>query len=135
MKLELMKAALQHYLLSADCEEKNREDVFAALDEIAETIERYKDRKLWNDEGYLIPASLLAYMLNKTTYNDYGKRAKRHGGNCPFEYYAYDVRDKHIGFEQLTNKQLQHGYEVIRDLWQTNEECDSHNEDGTFSYD
>lgn len=135
MKLDLIKAALQHYVLSADCEEKNREDVFAALDEIAEIIERYEDRELWNDEGCVIPVSLLIDMLNETTYNDYGKRAKRHGGNCPFEYYVCDVRGKHIGFEQLTNKQLHHGYEVICDLWQANEEDDSHNEDGTFRYD
>lgn len=134
MKLELMKAALQHYVLSADCKEKYREDAFAAIDELTETIERYEDRKLWHDEGCLLPVSLLIDLLNETTYDDYGKRAKASNGYYPFEYYASNVRDKHAGFQQLTNKQLYHGYEVIRDLWQANEDYGSNNEDGTFNY-
>ena len=133
MKIELIKKALRNYAASAECPNNERNDVFEALDEIAETVERYVDMKLWEGKALLIPLPALIDILNETTYDDYGKLARIHKGDAPFEYYAHAVREKHCdGFRMLTNDQLECGYALLHDLWIDNDDNGDHNADGTF---
>lgn len=131
MKLNLLKAALEHYVLSADCSENDRQDVFEAITECAHLEERYSDRKMWKDSVHVITTGSLIDFLNMTTYNDYGKLAKPRNGNVPFECYAAVVRQ---GFQtDLTDDALRCGYDFLHDLWNDNEAYGNHNEDGTIN--
>ena len=130
MKLQTIENALKHYMLSADCSVEEREDVDSALRTCYAVSERYADRKLWQDSVQLITTSTLIDFLNMSTYDTFGKLAKLHNGDVPFEYYAAAVRNQ--GLEQLTNGQIECGYEFINDLWRDNEESGANNEDGTF---
>lgn len=130
MKLETLKKALEHYVLTADCSAEDRPDVFDAIAECNELAERYINRELWKDCIYLISADSLSDLLNMTTYDDFGKRAKIHGNDVPFDYYASDVRKWYL--QDLTNRSLQLGYDIIHDLWHDNEVDGNHNPDGTF---
>jgi hypothetical protein len=133
MKLNLLKAALEHYVLSADCADADRSDVFDAIAECNELAERFIDRDSWQDCVYLVSASSLADMLNQTTYDDFGKLAKVHGNDVPFDYYAYNVRKWFMS--DLTNRSLQLGYDIVHDLWADNENDGANNPDGTFRRD
>lgn len=133
MKLRLLKEALEHYVLSADCSENDRQDVFAAITECAQLEERYSDRELWKDSVHVITTSSLIDFLNMTTYDDFGKLAKSHDGRPPFDYYANEVR---CGFQSdLTDNAIRCGYDFLCDLWGDNERYGNNNEDGTFRHD
>lgn len=133
MKLRLIKEALEHYVLSADCSENDREEVFMAISECAQLEERYEDRDLWKDAVSLITNSDLLDFLNFTTYDILGKLNRINDGEAPFESYAREVR-RMPGY-QLTDGQLRAGYEFIMDLWHDNEAygCGYNNPDGTFN--
>lgn len=133
MKIELIKKALRNYAASAECPNNERNDVFEALDEIAETVERYDYMEMWKGDALLIPLPAVIDILNETTYDDYGKLARIHSGIAPFEYYAHKVRKEHCdGFGMLTDRQLRCGYDLLSDLWDDNDKNGSNNDDGTF---
>lgn len=129
MKLRLIKEALEHYVLSADCSEKDREEVFIAISECARLEERYNGRELWQDAVSLITTSDLLDVLNQTTYDILGKLNRANDGYAPFESYAREVRHT-LGY-QFTDNQLRSGYEFLMDLWHDNEAYGVNNEDGT----
>ena len=132
MKLELLKTALEHYVLSADCSEDNRKNVFEAIAECNELIERYESRDIWKDTVYLVSSESLSDLLNLATYDEYGKLARIHNGNVPFPYYADKVRKwQHT---DLTNRSLELGYDIVSNLWHDNEEQGKNKPDGTFDY-
>lgn len=130
MKLQTIENALKHYMLSADCSVEEREDIDSALRTCHAVAERYADRNLWQDSVQLITTSTLIDFLNMSTYDTFGKLAKRHDGKVPFEHYVAAVRNK--GLEQLTNGQIECGYEFINDLWHDNEASGDNSIDGTF---
>lgn len=133
MKIEIIKRALRYYATSAECSNDERNDVFDALDEIAETIERYEDITMWKNDSVMIPLPTIIGLLNELTYDDYGTLAKTHHGEVPFDYYTNKVRsthDDHVAM--LTDRQLRCGYDLISDLWSDNEEYGSNNDDGTI---
>lgn len=133
MKIELIKKALRNYVISAECSNDERDDVFDALDEIAETVERYDGIELWKGDALIVPLPTIIDILNEMTYDDYGKLAKIHNGVAPFEYYAHVVRDEHCdGMAMLTDRQLRCGYDLLSDLWDDNDKDGSNNDDGTF---
>lgn len=131
MKLQTIENALKHYMLSADCSKEEREDVDSALRTCHAVAERYDDRERWQDSVQMIPTSVLVDFLNTTTYDVYGKLAKIHNGKVPFSYYKDAVR-KETMLSQLTDGQLECGYELINDLWQDNNSSGENNIDGTF---
>lgn len=130
MKLTTIQKALEHYMLSADCPEEERQEVVDALKSCSKADERYDDRDIWNSEVYVIPAPALSELLNWSTYDIYGKRAKMHGTNLRFSYYSHDCR--RFGLDQLSDEALELGFDVIGDLWRDNEAAGSHTAEGTF---
>lgn len=133
MKLNILIAALKHYALSADCPEEDRDEVFAALASCTRTEERYEYNDLWHDSCYVLAADTLDDLLNIATYDWYGRLQKKYGEHrLPFYMYAAECR-KYI--DNITDEQLELGYDVISDLWHDNETDGSHNEDGTFRHD
>ena len=130
MKLDNLKKALEHYVLSADCPADERQDIFDAIAECNELKERYADRDMWKDCVYLVSASSLSDLLNHTTYDDFGKLARVHGNDVPFDYYAGKVRQWFLS--DMTNRSLQLGYDIVHDLWGDNEAYGNNNPDGTF---
>lgn len=132
MKLNILKDALQHYMLSADCSEKDREEVISALLSCQSVDERFESKEIWSDEVYVVTADMLSTLLNIATYDTFGRRARSHKTNrFPFQYYAYDCR-KDCWLDELSDEQLQLGYDVVCDLWQDNEAAGIHKPDGTF---
>lgn len=131
MKLKLLKEALQHYVLSADCSDDDREQVFEAIDECTELDERVLYRELWKDEVYIVSIDSLLGLLNAATYDDYGRLARKLGHDVPFKCYADAIRE--WNFTELTNRAVQLGYDLICDLWRDNEAYGSNNSDGTFN--
>lgn len=119
MKISILQKALQNYAASADCPDNERQEVFKALNTCAATIERYHNRDIWHDEATLITDESLDEVLRQLSYDIYDKRAKIHGHNFPFEYYAHDCH-KDMYLERFTNEQLQIGYEIISELWLDN---------------
>lgn len=132
MKLNILKAALEYYALSADCSNEDRQEVFAAITSCAQVIERFDNSDLWKNECYVLSTDALDDLLNLATYDLFGKRQKAYGDHrLPFDHYASECR-KYI--EGLTNEQLQLGYDIICDLWHENEADGAHNPDGTFAH-
>lgn len=131
MKLNNLKKALEHYVLSADCPADERQDVLDAIAECNEVAERFDSHDIWKDAVYIVTSDALSDLLNIVTYDIYGKRAKLHGEKFPFSYYTHDVRCN-VNTE-LTNRALELGYDIIADLWHDNEADGCHNPDGTFS--
>jgi hypothetical protein len=135
MELKLMKEALKHYALSADCSAADRDKVLEMVGECQATIDRMKADDWITKDGCLvqvIPSIVLTDFLNLTTYDDYGKLARQHGGECRFEYYMRKVQDIGLGFSMLTADQVMCGYDYLSDLWHDNEESGEHNPDGTL---
>lgn len=130
MELRILKEALEHYVLSADCAAEDRRKVFDAIAECNEQAERYDSRELFLDSVYLVTTDSLSDLLNLATYDEYGKLAKAHNGSVPFDCYTHAVRKWMLN--DMTNRSLQLGYEIIRDLWRDNEADGCHNDDGTM---
>lgn len=132
MKLNVLKAALKHYALSADCSEADRKEAFSALASCEHVAERYASSDIWQNECFVVTADTMDNLLNATTYDIYGKQRKLHGDNMDLNHYAQAVRS-HAGLDELTNEQLEFGYEIISDLWSDNETYGNNNADGTFN--
>lgn len=131
MNIELLTKALQHYVLSAECHESDRDKVFDAIAECNELNERLLRDMLWDGAVYLVSAEDITKILNITTYDIYGKLARSYKGNVPFGEYEFAVR-KQCELNEMTIRVLMLGYDVISDLWLSNEESGDHNPDGTF---
>lgn len=135
MKIEIIRKALRCYAASAECPNDERADVFDALEALAQTADRYESRDLWQDAVEFIPLPTLIDLLNELTYDDYGRRARKHGNDMRLDLYTYDVRNNHMfAVAGLTDAQLEAGYEVISDLWHDNEANGAHNADGSFNH-
>ena len=133
MNLDVIRDALRYYAMSADCPDKDRAAAFDAIEEVALTMDRYYDRNTYGDDVVMIPTPTLVDVLNELTYDDYGRRAKMHGDDMRFDYYAQDVRNKHsFDLALLTDRQLLEGFAFIVDLWHDNEEQGANNADGSF---
>ena len=133
MKLELLTKALQHYVLSAECSESDRQHVFDAISECNQLSERFDSKKIWQDTIYIVSAESMSDLLNMATYDIYGKLAKVHGDELPFEYFAHAVRKEYL--PELTNCSLELIFDILSDLWRDNEANGAHNPDGTFMRD
>lgn len=133
MKLELLTKALKHYVLSADCKESDREDVFDAIIECSAVAERFDGRDIWKDTAYIVAAGSMDMLLNMATYDIYGQLAKPRNGNVSFSLYEDTVRS--YGLKDMSTSALMLGYDVLSDLWRSNEESGDHNPDGTFNKD
>lgn len=131
MKLRILEDALKHYMLSADCNNEDRQEVESALTTCVAVAERYDDRELWQDSVQLITTNTLMDLLNTTTYDIYGKLARTNNGEVAFSEYAHAVRENTF-LRPLTNGQLYCGYDFISDLWSANECTNNNNADGTF---
>lgn len=132
MNLYLIKRACEAYLISADCSDSERSQLFHILEEFGAILERREYLDDWHTTGTFICYPILTDILNELTYDIYGKQARVRHGNVPFEYYAYDCRKHSFWLCNLTNNQLRVGYDLLSDLWNDNEQNDSHNSDGTF---
>jgi hypothetical protein len=130
MKLNVLKNALENYMLCADCDYTDRGAAVEALAEINRLIERFTDRDLQKDEVQIITVNDVMTLLNAATYDIYGKLAADDRGT--FEAYAYKVRD--LLDVDMTNVALEIGYSFISDLWHDNQEAGCNNPDGTFKY-
>lgn len=134
MDIRILKEALKCYAQSADCPAKDRDKVLEAIGECQATIDRVIAEDV-DDFTFIvstIPVMTLSDFLNLTTYNIYGKLAKRHGGRAPFHHYVHAVERDSLMINMLTAAQLQVGYDFIADLWSDNEANGEHNPDGTF---
>lgn len=132
MKLETLIKALEHYIPSAECSEDERKEALAALKSCQSVRERFASSDIWSDTIYVVTSDALSSLLNTATYDIYGKCARTgHGNNVKFEYYAHDCR-RRGALEELTDEQLQLGYDIISDLWHDNEASGYNNEDGSF---
>lgn len=130
MKLETLTNALRHYLLSADAQDVH--SVFDALEECNALAERFSGRDIWKDTLYLVSADSLDTLLNMATYDIYGKLAKPRKGIVSFSLYEDTVRT--YGMDDMTRSSLMLGYDIVSDLWLSNEESGDHNPDGTFRH-
>lgn len=116
MNLTLLTKALQHYALSADCNESDRKCVFDMIGECHEQLERNLHTLIKNDNAYLISDDTLAKMFHQTTYGLYGKLAKDFKGKAPFSMYDHVVRTE-CEFVEMTTRMMMLGYDLISDVW------------------
>ena len=131
MKLDILKAALEHYITSADCSEADRKEVSSALASCVQAAERYVSSDIWSNECYVVTADAFDNLMNIATYDIYGRQRRLHGDNMALHHYMDAVRSGYC-LEELTNEQLEFGYEIVAYLWDDNEQQGCHNEDGTF---
>lgn len=133
MKLTTLTNAIRHYIASGNCSPNELNDALDALTSLNSVYERIDEHNAITDCVAVVTIGVLTDMLNNTTYDVYGKLARRHDGYVRFEDYARDVRrDVGVCSSELTNEQLAAGYDVVRDLWSVNDEDGSNNTDGTF---
>lgn len=134
MDIRILKEALKHYSQSADCPAKDRNHVLDAVGECQATIDQILAVGDYDDIMYdvcTIASITVTDFLNLTSYDIYGKLAKKHGGRCPLSYYIHAMR-RDMFLDTLTAAQLELGYNFLADLWQDNEASGEHNPDGTF---
>ena len=131
MNMNLIKRALLNYVNTVENKDELNE-VIEAISEINSVIDCDIDKEDWDYEAFIIPAFTWDNVLNNMTYDILGKRMRLHKGDVPMSYYIHDVREAYIGFDNIPNSYFELGYEVIKDLWQNNEQEDSNNPDGTF---
>lgn len=135
MKLTTLENAIRYYIASADCHHE-LDDALDALSQLNSVAERIDDRSGIGDHVAVVTIGVLTDLLNVMTYDAYGKLARRHNGNVPFDYYAHEVRrNTTICANELTKAQLECGYDIVSDLWRASEESGDNNADGTFNKD
>lgn len=86
------------------------------------------------DDCHILAESDVMNLLNRTTYDVYGRLYAANNGKVTFEQYAYKCRTYHE-WNCTSDTTLKVGYEFISDLYSDNEEKGFHNPDGTFNHD
>lgn len=132
MDINILKAALEYYVQSADCCNEDRQKAFAALTSCSQAIERFAPNDIRDNIVYITSIDAMAELLNMTTYDWFGRRQKAYGSEqLPFNHYVSECRRF---IPDLTNEQLELGYDIVSDLWHENELTGSNNEDGTYRH-
>jgi hypothetical protein len=132
MNTNLMRNALTSYLSMSSITDKEREQSIRALEELSAVEERAFNADVWDNEAVVVPMEAWDDLLNQLTYDIMGRRMRRHNGNVRPDFYYADVRKALLGMEAVPNCYLKVGYEILRDLWMTNEAEHSNSYDGTF---
>ena len=99
------------------------------LYELRERMNQVDPEHVWQEQIEVVAVEAMCELMNMSTYDDYGKLARKNGGNVSREDYAMAVRNWH---PTLTDSNLECGYDIINDLWSDNEAEGSHNADGTL---
>jgi hypothetical protein len=101
------------------------------LDELLELEKKLHegDYDIWQGDIQVVDSYAMNDLLNMTTYDNYGRKAREFGRDLTFDEYATEVR-RYI--PTLTDENLQCGYGLIKDLWSDNEAVGENAEDGSI---
>ena len=131
MKFNVLKKALESYLSNVANDVDERNEALEALNECYCLMEHFYAMDTSRERVYVVTSECLRDLMFEATYDIYGKRAKKRNGVVSFDTYKHEVRAHSI--EGLTNKHLMFGYDIISDVWSSNEESGNNNEDGTLN--
>lgn len=129
MTATLLRKALLDYLDRTTVTEEDYNAINAAIVELDEIEQRAGDNDAWKHECYILHAESLCDLMNMATYDEYGKMyVKQHGAVNYADYECMVL--KYI--TTMTTAAIELGYDIVRDLYDDNEQQDAHNPDGTF---
>ena len=131
MNINIIKNALEKYLLAAENDDEKR-SCAKALEEIACITDRYESADSWDNDVVMLPTAAWVDILDAMTYDILGKRMKAHGSGMRPEYYYHDVRSEYLGMQQIASMYLAYGYEVLHELWMENEALGCHDDKGCY---
>ena len=131
MNINIIKNALEKYLLAAENDDEKR-SCAKALEELACVMDRYESADSWDNDVVMLPTAAWVDILDAMTYDILGKRMKAHGSGMRPEYYYHDVRSEYLGMQQIASMYLAYGYEVLHELWMENEALGCHDDKGCY---
>lgn len=131
MTTTLLRKALLDYLDNTTVTEEDRNAINAAIVELDEIEQRAGANDAWKYECYILHAESVCDMMNMATYDEYGKMyAKQHGTVNYVDYECMVLKY----MTTMTTAAIELGYDIVRDLYNENEQQGSHNPDGTFKH-
>ena len=128
MNINIIKNALEKYLLAAENDDEKR-SCAKALEEIACITDRYDYADCWDNDVVMLPTDAWVNILDAMTYDILGKRMEAHGSDMHPEYYYHDVRSEYLGMQQIASRYLAYGYEVLSERWLENEAHGCHDDE------
>lgn len=135
MDTRILKQALHMMLQRGDNDPDVTSGIQDALEEIANVEELWGDDAVnWDYDVTPLPISGAIDLVNRCLYDDYGLLRRANTTAIDYGDFAYDARTggNSYGFEYMSDKALEAGFEFIRDLWQDNENVGDNNLDGSF---
>ena len=129
MLTTLLRKALLDYLDRDTITEEDRNSINAAIAELDEIEQRAGTDDAWKHKCYILHADSVCDLMNISTYDDYGKMYVKQHGTVNYVDYERMVL-KYM--PTITTAAIELGYDIVRDLYDENEQHGEHNIDGTF---
>lgn len=124
MNTIILQKALEHYVQSTECKDNNEQEaVLQTIKELSAVVERSTAADIWNHECFVVTAWTMDNFMINETYDIYAGLYDKFG-QADFDKYAFECR-KTFGLEDLTNDQLEFGYELVRQQYIDNQELAS----------
>ena len=131
MKTTLLRKALLDYLDRTTVTEEEYNAINAAIVELDEIEQRAGTNDAWKHECYILHAESVCDLMNMATYDEYGKMYVKQHGTVNYVDYESMVL---TFMTTMTTAAIELGYDIVRDLYNENEQQGLHNPDGTFKH-
>ena len=131
MTTTLLRKALLAYLDNTTVTEEDCNAINAAIVELDEIEQRTGANDAWKHECYILHAESVCDLMNMATYDEYGKMYVEQHGKVNYADYERMVLNY---MTTMTTAAIELGYDIVRDLYDENEQQDAHNTDGTFKH-
>lgn len=131
MKFETIKKGLLK-LIDENVDVADAQQILTEINEIQLRLGEYND--IWKDECYVLSPDTIIGLMNIVTYDEYGKlyvASRKINHQVPFNKYEEVCRYK-LELECAPLSVIQVGFDIVRDLYEQNEENGCHYNDGTF---
>lgn len=146
MKIKTLKLALSTALMNPNLSDDDRQAILQAYDELLESVNQIShcDSQPLDNHIVIVAWHDFADMLNETTYDIFGKEAKRCISFCKncddyddarelaINSYVSLMTNRGSPYASVTHSQAISAADFFWDLWTDNEDNGAHNEDGTF---
>ena len=131
MTTTLLRKALLDYLDHTTVTEKDYNAINATIVELDEIEQRAGTDDVWKYDCYILQSDAVCDLMDMATYDEYGKMYVKQHGTVNYADYEHMVL-KYM--TTMTTAAIELGYDIVRDLYNENEQQGEHNPDGTFKH-
>jgi|WetSurMetagenome_2_1015567.scaffolds.fasta_scaffold15213_6 hypothetical protein len=125
MKRTVLEQALCMMRARGDWSKEELKNIDDALDEVAESKKlNAPNNDIWDDEVYLVSIEDATTVGNRMLYDMYGRMMRQNRNLVEFDLFEMACRGGSVdcsGFEHWPKSALHACWEIIADLWYTNE--------------